>query len=56
MRMGYVVDTSWEVYQVERLYVADNSADYNALGGPNPALTTQALATRAAEQLALKYF
>ncbi|RYG72543.1 GMC family oxidoreductase [Lentibacillus lipolyticus] len=56
MRMGYVVDTTCEAYQVERLYVADNSADYNALGGPNPTLTTQALATRTAELLASKYF
>jgi len=56
MRMGYVVDTSCEAYQVERLYVADNSADYNALGGPNPTATTQALATRTAEMLASKYF
>ncbi|MFD1851397.1 GMC family oxidoreductase N-terminal domain-containing protein [Oceanobacillus bengalensis] len=56
MRMGYVVDTSCEAYQVERLYIADNSADYNSLGGPNPTLTTQALATRTAEHLANKYF
>ncbi|SFD66520.1 Choline dehydrogenase [Lentibacillus persicus] len=56
MRMGYVVDTSCEAYQVKRLYVADNSADYNALGGPNPTLTTQALAARTAERLANKYF
>ncbi|WP_163971097.1 GMC family oxidoreductase N-terminal domain-containing protein [Oceanobacillus halotolerans] len=56
MRMGFVVDTSCEAYQVERLYIADNSADYNSLGGPNPTLTTQALATRTAERLANKYF
>ncbi|RKQ27487.1 GMC family oxidoreductase N-terminal domain-containing protein [Oceanobacillus halophilus] len=56
MRMGFVVDTSCEAYQVERLFVADNSADYNALGGPNPTLTTQALATRTAEKIASKYF
>lgn len=56
MRMGFVVDPTCEAYQVERLYVADNSADYNALGGPNPTLTTQALATRTAELLAKKYF
>ncbi|MFD1361307.1 GMC family oxidoreductase N-terminal domain-containing protein [Lentibacillus salinarum] len=56
MRMGYVVDPSCEAYQVGRLYVADNSADYNALGGPNPTATTQALATRTAEMLAAKYF
>ena len=56
MRMGYVVDTSCETYQVDRLFIADNSADYNALGGPNPTLTTQALATRTAKLLASKYF
>ncbi|MBP1971403.1 choline dehydrogenase-like flavoprotein [Virgibacillus natechei] len=56
MRMGFVVDSSCEAYQVEGLYIADNSADYNGLGGPNPTLTTQALATRTAEHLANKYF
>src|SRR5699024_579188 len=56
MRMGFVVDTSCEAYQVKRLYIADNSADYNSLGGPNPTATTQALATRTAELLADKYF
>ncbi|MCM3670503.1 GMC family oxidoreductase N-terminal domain-containing protein [Mesobacillus maritimus] len=56
MRMGFVVDTSCEAYQVERLYIADNSADYNSLGGPNPTLTTQALATRTAEKMVQKYF
>lgn len=49
MRMKFVVDTSCEAYQVERLYIADNS-------GQNPTLTTQALATRTAEHLANKYF
>lgn len=56
MRMGFVVDTSCEAYQVKRLFIADNSADYNSLGGPNPTITTQALATRTAERLAQKYF
>jgi choline dehydrogenase-like flavoprotein len=56
MRMGFVIDTSCEAYQVERLYIADNSADYNALGGPNPTATTQALATRTAKLLADKHF
>ncbi|MHA6252018.1 GMC family oxidoreductase N-terminal domain-containing protein [Oceanobacillus sp. CAU 1775] len=56
MRMGFVVDTSCEAYQVDRLYIADNSVQYNSLGGPNPTLTTQALATRTAEKLANKYF
>jgi choline dehydrogenase-like flavoprotein len=56
MRMGFVVDTSCEAYQVKRLYIADNSVDYNSLGGPNPTVTTQALGTRTAEKLASKYF
>ncbi|WP_134687211.1 GMC family oxidoreductase N-terminal domain-containing protein [Brevibacillus migulae] len=56
MRMGFVVDDCCEAYQVKRLYIADNSVLFNALGGPNPTLTTQALATRTAEKLANKYF
>jgi choline dehydrogenase-like flavoprotein len=56
MRMGFVVNTSCEAYQVDRLFIADNSVDYNALGGPNPTITTQALATRTARKLAEKYF
>lgn len=56
MRMGFVTDTTCEAYQVKRLYIADNSVHYNSLGGPNPTLTTQALATRTAEKLVQKYF
>ena len=56
MRMGTVVNTDAESYAVERLFVADNSALPNALGGPNPTLTTQALATRTAERIFLRYF
>jgi choline dehydrogenase-like flavoprotein len=57
MRMGFVVDACCEAYQVKRLYIADNSIHYNSLGGgPNPTLTTQALATLAAEKLVEKYF
>ena len=33
------------------LYIADNSVLANALGGPNPTLTTQAVATRTAEKI-----
>lgn len=40
----------------KRLFVADNSALPNALGGPNPTLTTQALATRTAEKIFQLYF
>ena len=38
------------------LFVADNSALANGLGGPNPTLTTQALATRTAEKIFQLYF
>jgi choline dehydrogenase-like flavoprotein len=61
LRMGQwasdsVLDRSGEARWVPRLFVADNSALANALGGPNPTLTTQALATRAAERIFQKYF
>lgn len=56
MRMGYVVDPDCEASQVQRLFLADNSVLYNSLGGPNPTLTTQALATRTAEKIVKKYF
>ncbi|WP_096200453.1 GMC family oxidoreductase N-terminal domain-containing protein [Bacillus sp. FJAT-45350] len=56
MRMGYVVDSSCEAYQVKGLYIADNSVHFNSIGGVNPTLTTQALATKTAEMLAKKYF
>jgi choline dehydrogenase-like flavoprotein len=56
MRMGYVTDSDCEAQQVKRLYIADNSVLYNAIGGPNPTLTTQALATRTAEKIVNKYF
>ncbi|MEK5240526.1 GMC oxidoreductase [Paenibacillus sp. FSL L8-0470] len=56
MRMGYVTDTNCEAYQVRRLFIADNSVHFNGIGGPNPTLTTQALATRTAEKIVTKYF
>lgn len=56
MRLGFVTDLNCEALQVQRLFIADNSVLYNGLGGPNPTLSTQALATRTAEKLALKYF
>jgi choline dehydrogenase-like flavoprotein len=61
MRMGSdpadsVVDPTGEARFVERLFIADNSALPNGLGGPNPTLTTQALATRTAERIVSKYF
>ena len=61
MRMGggiadSVLDESCEARAVKRLFVADNSALPNALGGPNPTLTTQALATRTYERIFEQYF
>jgi choline dehydrogenase-like flavoprotein len=61
MRMGTdpsssVLDETAEARWVKRLYIADNSALANSLGGPNPTLTTQSLATRTAEQIFVKYF
>ena len=56
MRIGHVTDFNCEALQVKRLYIADNSVHYNSLGGPNPTLTTQALATRTAEKIVNKYF
>ena len=61
MRMGAdpsnsVLDPSCEARFVKRLFIADNSALPNCLGGPNPTLTTQALATRTAETIFTRYF
>jgi choline dehydrogenase-like flavoprotein len=61
MRMGLdpansVLDASAEARWVKRLFIADNSALANALGGPNPTLTSQALATRTAETIFVRYF
>jgi choline dehydrogenase-like flavoprotein len=61
MRMGLsaddsVLDASAEARWVKRLFVADNSALANGIGGPNPTLTTQALATRTAEKIFRNYF
>ena len=41
---------------MKRLFIADNSALANSIGGPNPTLTTQALATRTAEKIFQLYF
>jgi choline dehydrogenase-like flavoprotein len=56
MRMGAVVSSDAESLVVQGLFVADNSALPNAVGGPNPTLTTQALATRTAEKIFVRYF
>jgi hypothetical protein len=51
-----VLDANAEARWVKRLFVADNSALANSLGGPNPTLTSQALATRTAEKVFSLYF
>jgi choline dehydrogenase-like flavoprotein len=61
MRMGLssedsVLDEHSESRWVKRLYIADNSAMANGIGGPNPTLTTQALATRTAERIVVRHF
>jgi choline dehydrogenase-like flavoprotein len=60
MRMGVdpassVVGPSSEAHEVERLFVADSSV-HPSDGGANPTLTAQALAARAADQIATRYF
>jgi choline dehydrogenase-like flavoprotein len=60
MRMGSseqnsVLDPRGETRAVKRLFVADNTALSNGLGGPNPTLTSQALATRTAEKILQTY-
>jgi choline dehydrogenase-like flavoprotein len=61
MRMGErstdsVLDERAEARWVSRLFVASNAALANAAGGSNPTLTTQALATRTAETIFVRYF
>jgi choline dehydrogenase-like flavoprotein len=61
MRMGLsetdtVVEESGEARWVKQLYIADNSSLANSVGGANPTLTTQALATRTAERIFQRYF
>ena len=61
LRMGLqaadsVLDANAESRWVRGLFVADNAALANSLGGPNPTLTTQALATRTAEKIFRRYF
>jgi choline dehydrogenase-like flavoprotein len=61
MRMGTsasdsVLDANAESRFVKRLFIADNSALANSLGGPNPTLTNQAVATRTAERIFARYF
>lgn len=61
MRMGLdasnsVCDEWAKARAVDGLYIADNSSLANGLGGPNPTLTTQAIATRTAERIVTEHF
>jgi choline dehydrogenase-like flavoprotein len=61
MRMGRhprnsVVNRNQESWEVRRLFVCDASSLPDSLGGPNPTLTNQALATRTAEHIATRVF
>src|SRR5439155_25470732 len=61
LRMGNdpatsVVDSGGEAHEVERLFAGDCSTLVNGLGGPNPTLTAQAIATRTADQILARYF
>jgi choline dehydrogenase-like flavoprotein len=51
-----VLDAGAEARSIKRLFIADNSALPNGVGGVNPTLTTQALATRTAESIFQRYF
>jgi choline dehydrogenase-like flavoprotein len=56
MRMGRdpatsVCDADGQAHEVAGLFVGDSSALPNGLGGPNPTLTAQALATRTADRI-----
>jgi choline dehydrogenase-like flavoprotein len=60
MRMGNdpatsVCDRDGEAHEVDRLFVGDSSV-IPGVGGANPTLTAQALATRTADRIAERYF
>jgi choline dehydrogenase-like flavoprotein len=59
MRIGADPSTSVfnpdaEAHEVSNLWIADTAALPNGLGGPNPTLTAQALATRTADRIATR--
>ncbi|MGZ4140787.1 MAG: GMC oxidoreductase, partial [Actinomycetota bacterium] len=61
MRMGAdpatsVVDPGGEAHGVSRLFICDTSIFPNGIGGPNPTLTAQAVATKIAEGIVSRYF
>jgi choline dehydrogenase-like flavoprotein len=51
-----LLDEYAESHAVRGLFVADNFALPNSLGGANPTLTTRALATRSAKRIVRRYF
>jgi choline dehydrogenase-like flavoprotein len=61
LRMGTdpsksVLDEAGEAHLVKRLFGGDTSAFANGIGGPNPTLTAQAIATRTAAKIVERYF
>jgi choline dehydrogenase-like flavoprotein len=61
MRMGTdpstsVVDAGGEAHSVARLFICDTSIFPNGIGGPNPTLTAQAVATKISEDIVSRYF
>ena len=61
LRMGAdpstsVLDAGGEAHRVKRLFGGDTSVFSNGLGGPDPALTAQAIATRTAAKVVERYF
>jgi len=46
-----VFDPDGQAHEVRGLFIGDTSALPNGLGGPNPTLTAQALATRTAGRI-----
>jgi choline dehydrogenase-like flavoprotein len=51
-----IVDPSGEAYGVARLYICDTSIFPNGIGGPNPTMTAQAVATMISERIVARYF
>jgi choline dehydrogenase-like flavoprotein len=61
MRMGIdpytsVVDPAGEAHAVSQLFICDTSVFPNGIGGPNPTLTAQAVATKIADDIRRRYF
>ena len=61
MRMGVdpgrsVVDPDGAAHTVDHLFIADTSVFPNGIGGPNPTLTAQAVATRTAARIVERHF